>query len=124
MRSMMDPEMLTKMQLSLIAHILTLTRGETLYLQGGQISSLKSLADRGLIKQPFYSWLTRSHLTDELIGTFFLEHPATFRIKDGYGSGWIVFDNRQLVSKFIEDESIADRVVSALKLLNKETCNA
>jgi len=116
------PKTLTKMQEQIVAKALTISATQYVWVNGGEVNSINRLRDSGLLRGDCYGSVQHRHLTDEIKSCFFGENPVTFSIENFHGEGWLIFDDRQFITK-VHNLDNAKRVVAALKLLREsEQC--
>jgi hypothetical protein len=113
------PRTLTKMQEQIVAKTLTISATQYVWLNGGEVNSINKLRDRGLLKPDCFGSVQHWHLTDQIKTVFFVENDRTFMIENFHGEGWLIFDDRQYITKVYNQDN-AKRVVAALKLLHQQ----
>jgi hypothetical protein len=109
---------LTKLQERIVARVLS-APAQTLYLREGHVTSTKNMIEKGLIDEHCYTMLQHCHLKPEVKSIFFQDNDEVFAIEDIYDNCWIVFEDRELVTK-PRSEDAANRIVTALKLLRQQ----
>jgi hypothetical protein len=112
------PKTLTKLQERIVAKALTISATQFVWVNGGEVNSINSLRERGLLQGDCYGSLQHRHLTDRVKTVFFGENDQTFMIENFHGEGWLIFDSRQFITK-VYNEANARRVVSGLKYLRQ-----
>ncbi|MFL5239270.1 MAG: hypothetical protein ACJ8EL_17085, partial [Rhizomicrobium sp.] len=81
-------------------------------------STINNLRQRGLLKDDCRGSVQHRHLTDQMKSTFFGENDETFMIENFHGEGWLIFDDRQYITKVYNNDN-AKRVVTAMKFLRQ-----
>lgn len=112
------PKTLTKLQELIVAKVLTISVTQFVWVNGGETNSINNLRNRGLLEGDCYGSVQHRHLTDRIKTAFFTENDRTFMIGNFHGEGWLIFDDRQFITK-VYNEDNARRVVAALKFFRQ-----
>jgi hypothetical protein len=110
------PKTLTKMQEQIVAKTLVISATQFVWLNRGEVNSLNNLRERNLVQGDCWGSIQHRHLTDRIKEIFFTENDQIFMIPNFHDEGWLIFDDRQYITK-VHNEINAKRVVGALKLL-------
>ncbi|SDK44748.1 hypothetical protein [Bradyrhizobium ottawaense] len=110
------PKTLTKLQEQIIAKVLTIGAVNYVWVNGGEVHTVNKLRERGLLRGDCYGSVQPRHLTEEVKSVFFADNPATFRISNFHGEGWLIFHDRRYICKVYKDDD-AKLVIEALKTL-------
>lgn len=110
------PKSLSKLQELIVAKTLTISATQHIFTRSGEVNSVHSLRERGLLSADCWGAVQPRHLTEEIKELFYSENSPTFMIPNFHGEGWLIFDERRYITK-VYNEDDAKRVVSALKLL-------
>jgi hypothetical protein len=112
------PKTLTKLQELIVAKLLTISATQYVWVNGGETNSINNLRNRGLLQGDCYGSIQHRHLTERIKLAFFSENDRTFMIGNFHGEGWLIFDDRQFITK-VYNEANARRVVAALKFFRQ-----
>jgi hypothetical protein len=112
------PKTLTKMQEQIVAKVLTISATQHVFTRQGEVNSVNKLRERGLLTADCWGSVQHRHLTDRIKTVFFVENDHTFMIENFHGEGWLIFDDRQYITK-VYNQGNAKRVVTAMKLLRE-----
>jgi hypothetical protein len=108
----------TDLQKRIMARAISQSVSETVWLMKGHIASVRSLVEKGFIDKSCYTMLQNHHVTAEGRAAFFAEHGDVFAIQDIYDNCWLVFEDREVITK-PRSERAANRIVKALLALRE-----